>query len=65
VLDNGLIVVDLIQDGDEAVVAALDAGDGRLLELLPAVLWNRYYFLRFRFWFRFRLMKSYGSGSDF
>ncbi len=44
VLHNGLIVVDLIQDGDEAVVAALDAGDGRLLELLPAVLWNRYYF---------------------
>ncbi len=26
-----------------------------------AVLWNRYYFLRFRF----RLLKSYGSGSDF
>jgi hypothetical protein len=60
-LHNGLIVVDLIQDGDEAVVAALDAGDGRLLELLPAVLWNRYYFLRFRF----RLLKSYGSGSHF
>jgi hypothetical protein len=31
----------------------------------PAVLWNRNYFLRFRF--RFRLLKSYGSvsGSDF
>ncbi len=28
-----------------------------------AVLWNRNYFLRFRF--RFRLLKSYGSGSDF
>jgi len=27
------------------------------------VLWNRNYFLRFRF--RFRLLKSYGSGSDF
>jgi len=26
-------------------------------------LWNRNYFLRFRF--RFRLLKSYGSGSDF
>jgi hypothetical protein len=35
VLHNGLIIVDLIQDGDEAVVAALDAGDWRLLELLP------------------------------
>ncbi len=28
-----------------------------------AVLWNRNYFLRFRF--RFLLLKSYGSGSDF
>ncbi len=27
------------------------------------MLWNRNYFLRFRF--RFRLLKSYGSGSDF
>ncbi len=25
------------------------------------MLWNRNYFLRFRFWFR--LLKSYGSGS--
>ncbi len=30
---------------------------------LIAVLWNRNYFLRFRF--RFLLLKSYGSGSDF
>jgi hypothetical protein len=29
--------------------------------MLWAVLWNRNYFLRFRFW----LLKSYGSGSDF
>ncbi len=28
-----------------------------------AVLWNRNYFLRFRY--RFRLLKSYGSSSDF
>jgi hypothetical protein len=64
VLHNGLIVVDLIQDGDEAVVAALDAGDGRLLELLPAVLWNRNYFFTVpvptfeKLWFRFRLLKK-------
>jgi hypothetical protein len=31
--------------------------------LPPAVLWNCNYFLRFRF--RFWLLKSYGSGSDF
>ncbi len=30
---------------------------------LSPVLWNRNYFLRFGF--RFRLLKSYGSGSDF
>jgi hypothetical protein len=30
---------------------------------LDAALWNRNYFLRFRF--RFRLLKSFGSGSDF
>ncbi len=29
------------------------------------MLRNRNYFLRFRFWFRFRLLTSYGSGSDF
>jgi len=29
----------------------------------PSVLWNRNDFLRF--WFRFLLLKSYGSGSDF
>ena len=34
-LYNGLIVVDLVQDIDEAVIAALDAGHGRLVELLP------------------------------
>ncbi len=33
------------------------------LEVLVAALWNRNYFLRFRF--RFLLLKSYGSGSDF
>jgi hypothetical protein len=29
------------------------------------VLWNRNDFLRFQFRFRFLLLKSYGSGSDF
>ncbi len=28
-----------------------------------AVLWNHNYFLRFRFLFRFQLLKSFGSGS--
>jgi hypothetical protein len=36
-------------------------GFGALLPQYKAVLWNRNYFLRFRF----RLLKSYGSGSDF
>jgi hypothetical protein len=33
----------------------------RQIHCTQAVLWNRNYFLRFRF----RLLKSYGSGSDF
>jgi hypothetical protein len=38
------------------------AESGSDVENIKSALWNRIYFLRFRF--RFRLLKSYGTGSD-
>ncbi len=61
VVGSGLKLISRIRGCHKAVVTPTIYDWTRKNPHFKPVLWNRNYLLRFRFW----LLKSYGSGSDF